>query len=64
MSRNRNQRNNRNTTADDIQYRYGMNEQEMFRLFGTDSTEQNKMLKERPELRSAVREMESLMSKF
>ena len=64
MNRNRNQRNNINTAVDNIQYRYGMSEQEMFRLFGTDSTEQNRMLKERPELRSAVREMTALMSRF
>lgn len=64
MNRSRNQRNNRNTAVDDIQHRYAMSEQEMFRLFGTDSTEQNRMLKERPELRNAVREMTSLMSRF
>ncbi len=40
---------------------YGLSESEMFELFGTDSETQNRMLQERPELRGAVREMESLI---
>ena len=64
MNRNINKRNNRNTAVDDIQYRYGLNEQEMMRLFGTSSAEQRRMLKERPELRGAVLEMTGLMSRF
>ena len=40
---------------------YGLSDSEMMELFGSDSETQARMLRERPELRNAVSDMESLI---
>jgi len=42
---------------------YGIDDDDMFELFGTDATTQRRLLNEHPEWRGAVREMEGLISR-
>ena len=46
--------------TDEIRDRYGMDDYEMMLLFGTDSETQRALLREHPEWRGAVRDMEGL----
>lgn len=46
---------------DYVQQAYALDDDEMFELFGIDAGTQERMLKRRPGLRAAARELESLM---
>ena len=47
------------TPIDYVQQQYGLSDYEMMEIFGTDAETQRRMLRRRPDLIQAVRDMES-----